>query len=89
LCIPRLACFARRLGLTRLFGVLGFLGNFRRNFFRGFCLSATLITIATSTATTTIAATAITTFAALTHRWLGSLGFCGCARFLPEQTEQS
>ena len=79
-----LACFARLLGLALLFGVLGFLGDFRRNFFRRFCLSATLIPVATTTATTTIAATAITTFAALAHGWLGSLWFCGCARFLTE-----
>ena len=72
-----LACFTRLLGLALLFGVLGFLGDFRRNFFRRFCLSATLIPVATTTATTTIAATAITTFAALAHGWLGSLWFCG------------
>ena len=79
-----LACFARLLGLALLFGVLGFLGDFRRNFFRRFCLSATLVPVATTTAATTIAATAITTFAALAHGWLGSLWFCGCARFLTE-----
>jgi hypothetical protein len=79
-----LACVARLLGLARLFSLFCFFGDFRRNFFRWFCLSATLIPVATTTTATTIAATAITTFAALAHRWLGSLGFCGCARLLTE-----
>ena len=79
-----LACFAYLFGLTRLFGVLGFLGDFRCSFFRGFCLSAALITIAATTAATTIAAATITTFAALPDGWFSSFGFCRCARFLAE-----